>query len=463
MHRAVRLACVAAPALLCLTLTGCVADGPRSEFPPAPAYAPDHAYTLDELVELSIYRNASLDVARYEAEAAQGLVDQVKSLWLPQLRFDFAGMAFSNDFNYKADVYGLTTLDVPVTSNYQILNAAAFAQILYTGGKRTSGLNQAKMFAAIKRLEVLVMQDQVAMNVATYYHLVCLLNDLDAILEDSLRRIRVFRQVSQSLNQRGSLRATQLDSLQADYFALQLEQVRLYLAGGRHQAYLALKHYVGVPREEAMRLRSVSLPPAYTPAEVLSRIALVQRGFVSRPELAQLDLFTKIREQQTRFAKAGWLPNIALLGTYTNVSGNTNSVLGAIDGLLVSLLVDVPLYDPSLRGKLREALGLEQAALAFQRQIEDLVTLEIEVSAVDAQRALAAVLKSQRALAVAHQNYEAARQAYSRELTPASDVVTGIALDMLAKAQHAQNVFAYLQARAKLNRVTADREARYGY
>ena len=37
---------------------------------------------------VSVLRNAGLDVARYEAEAAQGLVDQVKSLWLPQLRFD---------------------------------------------------------------------------------------------------------------------------------------------------------------------------------------------------------------------------------------------------------------------------------------------------------------------------------------------------------------------------------------
>ncbi|RMF79220.1 MAG: TolC family protein, partial [Planctomycetota bacterium] len=401
------------------TLLGCAASqrvAPRPE--PPPTYADDHRFTLDELIELALYHNAGIDVARYEAEAARGLVDQVKALWLPQVRLEFAGMALDNDFNYEANVFNLLSLDVPVTGNYNFISAAALSQILATGGKRTSGLKQAKMFAAIKKLQVLVQRDAVAYDVANLYYLVCLTNELDGVLEDAVRRVRVFRQVAQGLNERGSMRSNKLDALLADYFVAQLDQLRILLQAGRHQAYKALRHYVGWPTDRPLVLKDATLPPVVKLGDVFSRTARIVQGWFERPELKQLDLFTEIRKEQVKFAKAAWAPNIVLLGTYSDVQGNNNSVLGAVDGLLVTLLVDIPIYDPARRGKLREALGLEQASLAFQRQIEELITLEMEVTAVDFQKALASLVKAARAAQIAHEYYMTARQSYSRELVP---------------------------------------------
>jgi len=459
-----RLRLAAGLACVCLA-AGCASNNAPlvAVFPPPPEYPPEHAYTLDELTELAIYRNASLDVARYEAEAVQGLVDQVKALWLPAVRISLAGFVYDNNLDYDANVFNLTSLNIPLSGNYNFLSAASFVQILSTGGKRTSGLKQARMFAAIKKLEVLRLQDAVAFDVANYYHLVCLTSEIDDALEDAVRRLRVFRQVAESLTARGSLRASRLDALQADYFLSQLEQFQLFVRAGRHQAYHALRHYVGMDREQPLILKSVELPPAVTLDELVSRAAQLVKGFLARPELRQLDLFTKIRGEQVTFAKAQWAPNVVLAGGYTDVQGDEHSILGAIDGLIISLLVDIPIYDPARRGKLREALGLEQASLAFQREIEDLIALEIEVTAVDAQRALAAALKTARALQTAAEHYTATRQAYTRELLPAAAVVTAIGLDLLAKIQDAQARFAYQNARARLKRVTADREAQFGY
>ena len=471
VHRArgVRRFQRAAAAVFCLAMgraTGCAAPQPHATptpFPPPPTYPSEHRYTLDELVTLSVYRNASLDVARYEAEATQGLVDQVKALWLPQLRFDFAALAYDNNLNYEARAFNLVTLNVPITGTYNFVNTLALSQILTTGGKRTSGLKQAKMYAEIKRLDVLRQQDAVAFDVANYYHLVCLTNDIDAVLEDAIRRLRVFRQVADNLTQRGSLRSSILDRLQADYFIAQLEQFRVVIQAGRQQAYEALKHFVGVARDEPLELRQATLPPTLTAPELISAYESVVRGFEERPEAKQLDLFAAIRREQVTFAKAAWNPNVAVLGTYVDTQGSHNTILGAIDGLIASFIVDVPLYDAARLGRLREALGMEQASLAFQRQFEELITLEIEVTAIDAQKALANELKAARARAAAAEHYDAARQAYSRELVPASAVVTAVGLDMLAKVQHLQTLYAYHDARARLKRVTADREAQYGY
>jgi len=468
VHRDIARFTIRGTLVLCLGMgSGCAAPGkrepPARQLPPATVYPADHRYALDDLIELSIHRNASLDVARYEAEAAQGLVDQVKALWLPQLRFDFSALAYNNDLNYEAHPFNLATLNVPITGPYNFVSSLAFGQIISTGGKRTSGLKQAKMYAEIKRLDVFRQQDAVAFDVANFYHLVCLTSDVDAVLEDAVRRLRVFRQVSDNLTQRGSLRSSNLDRLQADYFISQLEQFRLFAQAGRQQAYEALKTFVGVARDDPLPLKLASLPPALTASELISAYETVVEGFPERPEAKQLDLFAGIRAEQVTFAKAAWHPNVVVLGTMVGTHGPGNTILGAIDGLVASLIVDIPIYDAGQLGKLREALGLEQASLAFQRQFEELITLEIEVTAIDAQKALATELKAARARAAAAEHYDATRQAYSRELIPASAVVTAVALDMLAKVQHLQSLYAYHDARARLKRVTADREAQYGY
>jgi outer membrane protein TolC len=414
-------------------------------------------------VQLAVHHNAALDVARYEAEAARGLVDQVKALWLPQLRYTFAAIAYDNDLSYEADAFGLATLNVPITGAYNIANALTAAQIISTGGKRTSGLKQAQAFAAIKRLEMQRLHDAVAFDVANYYHLVCLTNDIDGILEDALRRIRVFRQVAAGLNERGSLRASNLDTLQADFFANQLEQLRIAVQAGRNQAYAALRQSIGAAREAPLLLKQAELPPALSPQEIGSAYAKIAQGFLRRPEAEQVDLFARIRGEQTKFAKAAWAPNILFIGNATRIDGNNNTILGAIDGLIASVIIDIPIYDPARRGRLREALGLEYASLAFQRQVEELITLEIEVTVVEAQKALATALRTARLLQTAAEHYDAARQAYSRELVPASAVVTAVAADMLAKIQHQAALFGYHNGRARLKRVTADREGGYGY
>src|SRR5207237_6414224 len=129
------------------------------------------------------------------------------------------------------------------------------------------------------------------------------------------------------------------------------------------------------------------------PRETISAYAAVIKGFLGRPENKEVDLFANIRREQVNFAKAAWKPNIALLGAYTDTEGNHHPILNSIDGLIVSAVIDVPLYDAGRLGKLREALGFEQASLAFQREVEGLITLEISVTAIDAQKALANVLK----------------------------------------------------------------------
>ncbi len=459
-----RVHLVGFPLLALSLLAGCVA-APRNQsvFPPDPVYAPDHRFTLDELVDLSIHRNASLDVARYEAEAARGLVDRVKSLWLPSIRYDFAATGYDNDFNYRASAYGIVHVDVPITGGYNITNAASIAQILTTFGKRTSGLKQARMYAAIKKLDVLRQEDAITLDVVTYYNLLALTTDIDTVLDDTERRLRVLHQVAREQNALGSTHVTRLDTLQADLFIAEIEQARVAVQAGRQQAYSALRQAVGFEHDQPLLLASTSLPAAVDPNMIASVYQTIIMGFANRPELKMVDLFAKLREEQVTFAKTAWAPNVAFIGSYVDISGNHNTILGVLDGLVAGLIVDWPIYDPSRRAALHEALGMEKAAAAFQKQIEQLITLEIETTGVECQRALLTTFKAARALDIAQDYYDSTREAFAHDLVSAPDVAIALGALTLTKVQHLVALFSYQQDRAKLRRVTAAREMALGY
>lgn len=457
---------VVAVLMLGVSAAGCASTHkPRvvRQFPPRPTYSADHEYSLDELIDLSIYQNPALDAARYGAAAGEGLVDEVKALYLPALRYDFLAAGYNNDISYHIRALGLVGVNIPLTSAYNINNTATLSQIIATFGKRTSALKQAKDLAAIQKLEILSVQDCVAFQIAEFYFLVGLTNDIDAVLDDTLRRLRVFLQVSSALNKQGSLRASDLDTLEGSLLITQIEQLKIITQASRQQAYEALRVAIGVPHDRPLVLRSASLPPAISTMEILDGTATLARGFWQRPELRQFDLLADLFHEQVKFAKATFTPSIAFLGTYTITSGNTNSILDAIQGLVGTVVLDWSIYSPARMALLRQTLAMEQASLALQRQIEQLLTLEINTTRLNTQKSLAIVLRAAQAKQYAAEHYQATRQAYSRELVPANQIIIALTLNMAAQLEYLAAVQGYHSNRACLKRVLAERDIKYGF
>lgn len=452
------------PALLLLASCAAPQQRPWSELSGLEplTFPPGHRYSLDDMIDLAIRHNAQLDQARYEADAANALIDQVKSFWLPQLRYGAGIVVFDNDLSFQTRALRTVAVGVPITGSYNAFQALLGTQILATSGKRTSGLRQAKLFARIMKLETLRVRDALAYDVANFYLLVLLTSDIDIVLEDTLRRLRVFRQVVDGLNQRGSQRASKLDVLKADYFIAQIEQGLVQVRTGRYQAFQALRQSVGLSREEPMPLAASNMPPPIDPSEWLSAYGQIVKGFFQRPELRMVDYFAKIRERQVEFAKAGFGPNlIAIFGGIDSL-GKSNNIIDQ-DFLAAGLILDLPIYTPGQKAALRKSLAERNATDAFQRRIEELIALEIEVSAIETQKTMANVLKASRARTAAVDHYEASRQAFTRQLINGEDLVTALGLDTQAKIQYIQTLFDYHVAKAKLKRVTAERENGYGF
>ena len=216
----------------------------------------------------------------------------------------------------------------------------------------------------------------------------------------------------------------------------QLEQLRVATQAGRYAAYETLKKFVGFDRDQNLLLRDAHLPPPLNASKAVNVTASIVRGFLCRAETREIDLVRKIAEEQVVFTKLLYAPNVALLGSYVDTQGNHHPILNAVDGLVVSLALDVPVYDPGNLARLRTALAVEQGAIALQHELEQLLQLETDVTTMELQRAVATLVKAAHSQDIARKHYYATRQAWSRDLVPALSLITAIGLDALARVEY---------------------------
>ena len=90
-----------------------------------------------------------------------------------------------------------------------------------------------------------------------------------------------------------------------------------------------------------------------------------------------------------------------------DTQGNHHPILNAVDGLVVSLVLDVPVYDPGNLARLRTALAVEQGAIALQHELEQLLQLETDVTTMELQRAVATLVKAVHSQDIARKHYYA--------------------------------------------------------
>jgi len=168
------------------------------------------------------------------------------------------------------------------------------------------------------------------------------------------------------LNQRGSLRASDLDYMEADFFILELEQLRIAAQAGRQQAYTALKQFVGIPQMSRSFSRVHRFPRGHAEGRD-QRLGGVAKGFLGRPENQQVDLFKHIRKEQVNFAKAAFARTWCWPRATSIARGTTTPSSKRFRDWWSRPSSCADLRPGAARGAARSP-GLEQASLAFQRQ-----------------------------------------------------------------------------------------------
>ena len=367
----------------------------------APARASE-PWTLDRAVATALERNPDARVARARIDAAQALVTQAGSAWLPQLsvsgRYTDTNSpmaAFGAILNERAFNFGLN-FNHP--GRIDDLNATGtVAYNLYSGGRATAGRAAARAGAEAADLELRATRNELAAEVVRAALNLRKAREAAGAVEGGVRAYEAAVAVARARFAAGGLLKADLLSLE-----VQLAQTRETLSAARHGAELAARAFRFVlglePNGEAVELADND--PA------LAGLVLPDTNdFSRRPELAGLGMRVRAAEAMVEAARAGRRPAVNAFASYNYDQGWQLDRHG--DSWLAGLSVDLNVFDGGqTTGKVREAA----AGLVQMKEMLRKATLGVELEVEQARLAHADAVER---LAVAGQAVEQAEESES--------------------------------------------------
>lgn len=435
---------VSTPILLtCLALAGrpAAAEDART-------FSPQKTYDLGDLISLGLSSNPSTRAAWFQARAASAAVGQARAPYFPQISARFEG---------GSDQWYTPAGNAP--DNFrreQATTILSLEYLLLDFGRRSADLQEmiARFDAAGLAYERELQRVVFAVQRAYFLHEAALRRQgaAEALRLSALTTAETVRKEAQSgLAARPEVLAAQRNLLEADY---ELEDA---LAGVRISLG-ELCRTAGLPANAPLRVAPAGQPLAT--ADLRQKAdTLIASALAARPDLAARAADVRAREQALRRARADFLPEVSIEGSYAYSAFQYEAHDGRTHGRYAE---DINGYGAFLVAKWDLFDGFERVERVRKKRAEEAASREdLSQARLDATRdvwtayqenlsAASRVASAESFVASARENDEAARLAYKEGLAPVAELSAASSQLALAESRRATAIADYSTSLAAL-------------
>ncbi|HVU35071.1 MAG TPA: TolC family protein [Opitutaceae bacterium] len=376
-------------------------------------------WTLQRAVTTALQHSPDARVARARIEAAQAVVTQAQSAWLPQLSLsgrytdtNSPMMAFGSILNQRAFNFGL---DFNRPGQIDDLNATGtVAYNLYSGGRATAGRTAARAGADAAGLDFRATQNLLAAEVVKAALNVRKAREAVTAIEGGVKAYEAAVANAQARYAAGQVLKADLLSLE-----VQLAQTRETLAAARHGAALAARAFQFV-----LGLAPSDDPVDFVPDDpALATLAEPDTGdFSRRPDLVAMQARVRAAEAMVSAARGGRRPTVNAFASYQYDQGW--KLDRHADSWLAGVSVDVALFDGGqTSGKVRQASAQLTEAKEMLRKMTLGIGLEVEQARLAHQDAVERLAVSRQAVQQAEESAELSRARFEQGALLASDLI----------------------------------------
>ncbi|HJT70786.1 MAG TPA: TolC family protein [Terriglobales bacterium] len=355
--------------------------------------------SVEQLVSAALARNAELLAARQRITEAQGLLRQSGFRPNPGVEVTFGTGSFLGSSGERELSVG-------------------YSHIFELGGKRQRRIEVSELGIKLAQFEVADRERQLRADVGTRYG-----EALAAIrnLEIAQRQLQLNQETFQITTARvreGEAPAIDQGLLQVEVG--RLESDRTLFENQVVRALFAVKPLVGMSADDALRLNgNLRAMPVN-----LSLEQALEKALASRPDLEAVRLEEKLREAETRAAKAEAVPNVIATGRYSRTnsefpqlglnSAGASVPLRDLDNVVTAgLSITLPVRNRN-QGNIAAAEARTESARLRSRFLEQVVAQEVR-SAYSRYQAASQALRifDQRVLDRSQDNLRIIRAAYT--------------------------------------------------
>ena len=430
-------------------------------------YGANHILTLDDAIKIALQNNAKLKVSQTAIKIADTMYNQAMSANYPSLdasvnamRMDQAPMyelrgvtkidntqtinmynglsgAAGVDGNPTlSNAYGAianatpTTSKLPVSMSVQTAGrdiAVSKIQLqypLYTGGKITSLINQAKIGKSIAAEGKRRTTNEVVHDIKRYYYGAKLAENLSRLASDTQERMSFVRDLTKRLYKGGSLHVKKTDYLRSELSVELIESLSEEIKQKEEMAKAALIFAMGLPWNDTVQIKDAAFEE---PKMSKTLATLVDTAYKFNPDYTTLKMAIKINGEKIKEAQSDYYPSIGLMASAQNLYsdyhyGITNETNR--NSWTIGVGVNWSLFNGMRTSNKVEQNRLEKLQLE-QKQIilKDALALQVKQAFLQMKNSYKQYNILSKAIKTAAQNRDLNTRAYQEDMVDTKEVI----------------------------------------
>jgi outer membrane protein TolC len=452
--------------------------------------------TLDEAINIALENNKNMKISDLSLRIANTLYNQAMSAHYPTLDASISAIRLDEPVTFE--MIGTTTVDntatkqiysnaaniatlggdattaatlngyvsgmsdttsLPIEMEVEVMGRdTATAQLdfvlpIYTGGKISALVEQAKLGKSIAQEGKVRTRNQVIYDVKKYYYGAIVAKQIKQLTSDTLDRMSFIRDLTSQMYKGGSMSVKKTDYLRSKLSVSMIEVFYEDIKAKEMMAKSALANAMGYTYEKEIEVTDAKLP---TPMMDKSIDMMVQKAYEFNPDYNTLKLAIKVQNAKVDEARSAYLPQAAFTASATHmyndyeygVINDTNRNSWSIGiGLQWSLFNGMRTTNEVQQRKLEKMKMQDQEIL-----LKDGLALQIKQSYIDIQSTYNKYKILTDAVEVAKENRDLNTRAYQADMVKTKDVIESQLFEAITQADfyRCQNEHALAQAKADL-------------
>jgi outer membrane protein TolC len=411
--------------------------------------------TLEESVRIALKESKALTMAQEKVEESEARIGEARAGFLPRIgskasytRLDVVPYMSMKNFAIPGVPPG-TLPDKIEMGDDDIYNVAVSAQQpLFVGGKILNGYRIATYGAEAEALNYQKSTSEVVLRATESYYGVLKAQEFRKVSEQAVAQMEAHVRDLENMYQVGMI--AENDLLKAKVQRSNVKLMGIRATNAVRMATTAFCNVLGIPLDTEVALKAKL---EYAPSEPVALDEAIQKALKERPEVKAMQYALKIGQKAVSISKAGWLPNVALIGNYHYKRPDRENEKEWYGSWDVTVAAQMNVFDwgathyQTAQAKHR----LRQIEEGFG-QLRDGITLEVTQSVLALQEAQEKVAATGENVAQAEENYRVTNEKFKQGMATNTDLLDANTMLTQAKVEYVQALADHNVAEAKLEK-----------
>jgi outer membrane protein TolC len=310
---------------------------------------------------------------------------------------------------------------------------------IYTGGKRSSLVEQARLGIDIATQEVRRTNLQIVQDVKRYYFAALYTQQLSTLAQEITISFEVLRDITEAFYEGGSDSVNKLDLLQSKIAHTLAESTYVELAAKHQAALAALALTMGLDWQEQIQLGTTNYPDYGID---LHLDKLIEQALKFNPAIEQLSLAVQAYEAKVDEAKSDRYPSIGLIASIDEFNNSLDGGLSVDQNeqsWKLAIGMELKLFNGGLtRHRIATARAKHEQKQQQMLLLGESTATQIKHLFIQTGAARKQVAITLQAVDTSKQNLDLSNRAYQTGALKTEKVIKANLLDAMVRANHAR-------------------------